>query len=198
MKASDIAKGVAWAAAGAAFMGGGVLLGRLSSLLVPPAKREREEPAGAALPSEPIANAEMRRRLDHLAAAITELQARVEEPRQAAARPDQIDLISRRVDQLEQRVEQMIAEAPVVPPVDQVLAAVEQMITARIGGLDERLTDQVHAIELLRSASSQTDALLQRLIHAVEALAAPAESQPLDSIEKAEAERAKEWDSPLG
>ena len=82
-----------------------------------------------------------------------------------------------RFEKLEHRVEELSNTAPGLPPVDQLLAAVDNLVSTRIGGLDERLADQVHAIELLREASSQTDALVQKLILAVEGLAAQAAEQ---------------------
>lgn len=151
----------AWAAAGAALLGGGLFLGFVSALLG--RRREGEAEADTSVP-DPI----LSRRVEDLATLVTGLQHRVE----AAAAPAQnLDAITQRVEQLERRVEQIVIEAPAGPSVEQVLAAVEQMVAAKIGGLDERLTDQVHAIELLRHASTQTDALLHRLIQAVENLA---------------------------
>jgi len=57
------------------------------------------------------------------------------------------------------------------PPEEALLAAVEAMVAARVGGLDERIAEQVRAIELLRDSSAETDALLERLIVAVTELA---------------------------
>jgi hypothetical protein len=203
MKASEIAKGVAWAAAGAALLGGGMIFGRLASLL--PRTREQQD-AGA--PEEPARrdriepSAEIGRRLEALAASVTELEKRMETPAPVPAKLDQIDVISQRVEKLERRVDELLAEPAQLPPIDQVLAAVEQMISTRIGGLDERLSDQVHAIELLRTASTQTDTLLQRLIQAVEALTGPA-AEPERETGKREtppstAERPRDWDYPIG
>jgi hypothetical protein len=152
----------AFAAAGAVILGGGLFLGFVSAMLGrrPEAEREADPPS---VP-DPI----LTQRVEDLATLVTGLQHRVE----AAAAPAQkLDAITQRVNQLERRVEQIVLEAPAGPSVEQVLAAVEQMVAAKIGGLDERLTDQVHAIELLRHASTQTDALLHRLIQAVESLA---------------------------
>jgi methyl-accepting chemotaxis protein len=153
---------VAWAAAGAALLGGGIFLGLLSAAF----RRPRES---SAAPAPPLPDPALTRRVEDLATAVAGLQQRLEA---AAPAAEKIVSVSQRVDQLERRIEQMIAEAPAGPSLEQVLAAVEQMVAAKIGGLDERLTDQVHAIELLRHASAQTDTLLHRLIQAVEALSA--------------------------
>jgi methyl-accepting chemotaxis protein len=148
-----------------------MFVGFVSALLA--RRRESEAPA---MPPD----AGLSRRVDELAGVVGQLRQRLE----AAARPaSQIEAISDRVEQLERRVEQIVAEMPAPPPIEQVLAAVEEMVSAKIGGLDERLTDQVHAIELLRGASAQTDALLQRLIQAVESLT---EQPEISSVLRAE------------
>ncbi len=152
----------AWAAAGAALLGGGLFLGFVSAMLG--RRREDKGEAEAAVPDPTLS-----RRVEDLATLVTGLQNRVEAP---TAPVQKLDAITLRLDELERRVEQILIETtPAMPSVEQVLAAVEQLVTAKIGGLDERLTDQVHAIELLRHASTQTDALLHRLIQAVENLA---------------------------
>ena len=155
----------AWAAAGAALLGGGIVLGFVSALR----GRRRESEARAPAPAgATIPDLALTRRVEELAALVAGLQRHVDS---ASAPVEKLDAVTERVAQLERRVEQIVTEIPSVPSIEQVLAAVEQMVTAKIGGLDERLTDQVHAIELLRHASTQTDALLQRLIQAVENLA---------------------------
>ena len=202
MKVTDILKSVVWAAAGAVFVGGGMVVGHFATLVEQQARRD--EPAPGEPPEPRVArDPDFGRRLDRLASSVASLEARVEA---VASAPDngRVEAITERVDQLERLVEQTIAQTPPLPPIDQVLGAVEQMISARIGGLDERLTDQVHAIELLRSASAQTDVLLQRLIQAVETLAhPPAGQEPAPGSRRGqgaadEAELLKEWDSPLG
>jgi hypothetical protein len=114
------------------------------------------------------------RRVEELASAIADLQKRVDlGPASAAVPPsekmgERLEAVNVRIERLEERVEQLASETP---PTDHVLAAVEHMIADRIGGLDQRLTDQVRQIELLHRASNQTDMLLQKLIDAVECLA---------------------------
>ncbi len=202
MKLTDIVKSVVWAAAWAVFVGGGMVVGHFATLAERQARRDESAPGE---PPEPRAarDPDFGRRLDRLASSVASLEARVEA---AASAPDngRVEAITERVDQLERLVEQTIAQTPPLPPIDQVLRAVEEMISARIGGLDQRLTDQVHAIELLRSASAQTDVLLQRLIQAVETLAhPPAGQEPAPGSRRGQtaadaAEVLKEWDSPLG
>lgn len=171
MKASDAFKSAAWAAAGAVLVGGGIFLGFTSALL-----RRRETSGAEPGPRDGSDSAAPDQRhlrsINELAQAVADLQKRMDaaRPPPPQALADRLETVSSRVEQLERRIEQLASETPVLA-VDQILAAVEHMVATKVGGLDERLTDQVHAIEMLRNASTQTDALLQKLIHAVEALA---------------------------
>jgi hypothetical protein len=202
MKVTDVIKSVVWAVAGAVFVGGGMVVGRFATLVEQQARAD--DPAAGKPPEPRVArDPDFGRRLDRLASSVASLEARVEAVTSAPGN-GQVEAITERVDQLERLVEQTIAQTPPLPPIDQVLGAVEQMVSARIGGLDERLTDQVHAIELLRSASAQTDVLLHRLIQAVEGLAHPLaagrETPPGSRRGQTAADEGelKEWDSPLG
>jgi len=199
MKVSDIVKSVVWAAAGAVFVGSGMVVGRFTTLVE---QSRRDDPVPAEPPEPRVArDPDFGRRLDRLASSVASLEARVEAVASAPAN-GRVEAMTERVDQLERLVEQTIAQTPSLPPIDQVLGAVEQMISARIGGLDERLTDQVHAIELLRGASAQTDILLHKLIQAVETLAqAPGGRETAPGSRRGQTaadELSKEWDSPLG
>lgn len=166
MKTSPL-RAAALAAAGAALLGGGMFLGFVSALV----KRKEWEGTGAAPAGAPDAG--YSQRVDQLAAAVVELQKRVDRGVGSVAVPapeetgEQLEAVSRRIERLEQRLEQL---AFGTPPTEDVLDAVERMIENRIGGLDKRLKDQVQQIEMLRHASTQTDVLLQRLIAAVESL----------------------------
>ena len=74
----------------------------------------------------------------------------------------------------------------------------------RVDDLVARMTLEEKISQELRSASAQTDVLLQRLIQAVETLAhPPAGQEPAPGSRRGqgaadEAELLKEWDSPLG
>ena len=184
MSTSSPLKNAALAAAGAALLGGGMFFGFVSAMV-------RRKQLGEAAPAVPIPDPLLTKRIEDLAQSVAELQKRLDSaPLPAEAASERIDAVSRRVEQLEQRLEQLVGEAPAVPPIDQILAAVEHMVAMKIAGLDERLSDQVHAIELLRNASTQTDALLQKLIQAVESLAA-------QTLEKGEGEPARPRDYPV-
>ena len=186
MSKTGALKSAALAAAGAALLGGGMFLGFVSAML-----RRREpgaEPGGGSIAGPAAPEAVSARRIDGLARSVADLERRFEtaaSPAPAAV-ADQLEAVTSRVEQLERRVEQLVTGVPAIPTVDQILTAVEQMVAAKIGGLDERLTNQVHAIEMLRNASVQTDALLHKLIHAVEALA----DQTVEQAEFPEAELA--------
>jgi hypothetical protein len=166
-----------------------MLLGFASALV---RRRERGEPEKAAAGGAGALDAVYLKRIDELASAVAGIQERLD---RAAPYPatestsEKIQAVSLRVEQLERRVDQLISEMPSVPPVDHVLAAVEHMVAAKIGALDERLTNQVQAIELLRKASSQTDALLQKLIAAVEDLSHAAEQPGRPTLQPESGER---------
>lgn|SRR5581483_10983893 len=175
MKSYSPLRSAAWAVAGATLLGGGMLLGFASALV---RRRELGEPEKAAAGGAGALDAVYLKRIDELASAVAGIQERLDRAAPYAApesTSEKIQAVSLRVEQLERRVDQLMSEMPSVPPVDHVLAAVEHMVAAKIGGLDERLTNQVQSIELLRKASSQTDALLQKLIAAVEDLSHAAE-----------------------
>jgi uncharacterized coiled-coil protein SlyX len=179
MKSDTPLKSAAWAAAGAALLGGGMLLGFVSAVVggkKPGRRRKEEEPAAGALRGAATLDPISARRIDELAGAVVELQARLDglaAPAPGAAN-QRLNAITERLEEIEKRVDQIATEGA-GPPVDQILNAVEHMVTEKIAGLDERLTDQLQAIELLRGASAQTDVLLQKLLNAVEALGSQTE-----------------------
>lgn len=166
MRTTGSLTGAAWAVAGAAILGGGVVLGFASALV----QRRETEPERVPPAAPETADG---RRADDLARAVAALERRLEAAarhRSNESRADQLEAVNLRIEQLEARMDQVFSENAAAPRLDQVLGAVEHMVAGRIDGLDQRLTDQVQAIELLRNASAQTDLLLQRLISAVEAL----------------------------
>lgn len=184
MSTSSPLKNAALAAAGAALLGGGMVVGFVSAMV---RRKQLEEPA----PAIPIPDPVVTKRIEDLAQSVAELQKRLDRVAlPAEATGERLDAVSRRVEQLEQRVHQLVSEAPALPPIDQILAAVEHMVATKVAGLDKQLSDQVHAIEMLRNASTQTDALLQKLIQAVESLAD-------HTLEKGDEEPARPRDYPV-
>lgn len=195
MKSTGVLKSAALAAAGAALFGGGMFLGLMSALmrrnLEDAAPEDRSTAPGLSPGPDPAGT----RRLDELARAVADLQKRVDAAPAPGAVAQTLDAVSLRVEQLERRVEQMAAE-PALPAIDQILGAVEQMVSQKVAGLDERLTDQLHAIELLRNASNQTDSLLQKLIQAVETLADQT-AERVQAAEEPETEPGARRDYPI-
>jgi hypothetical protein len=123
----------------------------------------------------PAPEAPHEKRIDALARAVDSFERRLETAAEDRHRPVEstarrLDALSLRVGELESRVEQLLDASAAAPRPDQVLDTVEHLVAARVDGLDQRLNDQLNAIELLRNASAQTDFLLQELISAVEAL----------------------------
>jgi len=152
---------VGWIASGVALLGGSLFAGFLSAL-VRQRRLESRDRKTISTDGPPTVG-----RIEELARAVAQLEKRLDTNGVASC----LNLVLERVEKLERCVEQLAGEMPSLPPIDQVLAAVEQMVAAKISGLDERLGDQVQAIELLRNATAQTDLLLQKLIQAVEELA---------------------------
>jgi sugar-specific transcriptional regulator TrmB len=166
MKTTGSLTGAAWAVAGAAILGGGVVLGFASALV----QRRETKPELAPPASPETAN---QRRADELARAVAALERRLEaaaKHRSDESTADRLDAVNLRIEKLEARMDQVFNESAAAPRIDQVLGVVEHMVASRVEGLDQRLDDQVEAIESLRNASTQTDVLLQRLLLAVEAL----------------------------
>lgn len=145
-----------------------MFLGFVSALV---GRKREEDAAGRASLGPGSLDPISARRIDELAGAVVEVQARLDAVAPPVAAPPRLDAVTARLAALEKRVEQIAGGAPV----DQILAAVEHMVSDKIAGLDERLTDQLQAVELLRSASVQTDALLQKLLYAVESLGSQTE-----------------------
>ena len=184
MKTAEALKTATWAVAGAALFGSGMFLGFVSAL-VQRGETDESAPEGGPAPAPfPSLGGGYSKRIDELAGAVGDLRRRVDavSPRPPGAVGDR-DSVTLRVEQLEKRVEQLAQQAPGRPQVDEILEAVEHMVAVRVAGLDERLAEQLQAIELLRNASAQTDALLQKLIQAVDALA----DQAAEAAEPAEA-----------
>jgi uncharacterized coiled-coil protein SlyX len=80
-----------------------------------------------------------------------------------------------RLGQLETR----IAETP---STQQIVGAMEQLLSKTMASLDDRLSTQAHSIEVLKTTVSQTDSLLERVLESLDSLqsyADPAEDSPL-------------------
>ena len=97
------------------------------------------------------------------------------EPEPAPPRPEpksepDLSTVHQRIERLEKRVAQCEADRAPGAIEETARAAAEDVVAAKIAGLDDRLTEQVRAIEKLQAASAKTDALLERLMDVLQAV----------------------------
>jgi len=71
---------------------------------------------------------------------------------------------------LEARLQEQSAKLAEVPTTQQIVGAMEQLISKTMNSLDERLSTQAHSIEVLRTTVSQTDSLLERVLESLDSL----------------------------
>ena len=67
-------------------------------------------------------------------------------------------------------LEEHAAKLADVPSTGQIVAAMEQLLSRTMASLDDRLTTQVHSIEVLKTTVSQTDSLLERVLESLDSL----------------------------
>lgn len=75
-----------------------------------------------------------------------------------------------RLSRVESVVETHTSRLADVPSTSQIVAAMEQLLAKTMTSLDDRLTNQAHAIELLKTTVSQTDGLLERVLESLDTL----------------------------
>jgi chromosome segregation ATPase len=75
-----------------------------------------------------------------------------------------------RLGRLEARLEDHSAKLAEVPSTEQIVAAMEQLLSKTMASLDQRLTTQAHSIEVLKTTVSQTDSLLERVLESLDSL----------------------------
>jgi len=75
-----------------------------------------------------------------------------------------------RFARVEIRLEEHAAKLADVPSTGQIVAAMEQLLSRTMASLDDRLTTQVHSIEVLKTTVSQTDSLLERVLESLDSL----------------------------
>jgi uncharacterized coiled-coil protein SlyX len=80
---------------------------------------------------------------------------------------------------LESRLEEQSAKLAEVPTTQQIVGAMEQLISRTMNSLDERLTIQAQSIEVLKTTVTQTDSLLERVLESLDSLQPYAESLDL-------------------
>jgi len=75
-----------------------------------------------------------------------------------------------RFSQVEARLDEHASKLAEVPTTAQFVGAMEQLLSKTMASLDERLTTQAQAIEVLRTTVSQTDSLLERVLESLDSL----------------------------
>jgi chromosome segregation ATPase len=93
--------------------------------------------------------------------AVSQLKARLEAQESA---------IDDRLNRLESTIEAHSAKLADVPSTSQIVAAMEQLLSRTMSSLDDRLTNQANAIEVLKITVSQTDGLLERVLESLDSL----------------------------
>jgi uncharacterized membrane-anchored protein YhcB (DUF1043 family) len=85
-----------------------------------------------------------------------------------------------RFQQVEQRVDEHQARLLEVPSSSKIVAAMQELLANAMNGLDQRLSDQVRSIEVLKTTVAQTDELLERVLESIYAL----QQTSSDGVEK--------------
>jgi uncharacterized coiled-coil protein SlyX len=75
-----------------------------------------------------------------------------------------------RFGRVDARLEEHAAKLADIPSTSQIVSAMEQLLSKTMASLDERLTTQAHAIEVLKTTVSQTDGLLERVLESLDSL----------------------------
>jgi hypothetical protein len=86
-----------------------------------------------------------------------------------------------RFGHLESRLDEQANKLTEMPTTQQIVGAMEQLISRTMSSLDERLTTQAHSIEVLQTTVSQTDGLLERVLESLDSMQSYSES--LDLVE---------------
>jgi chromosome segregation ATPase len=76
----------------------------------------------------------------------------------------------KRFTQIETKLEEHSTKLSEIPSTAQIVAAMEQLLAKTMTSLDDRLTTQAHAIEVLKTTVSQTDSLLERVLESLDSL----------------------------
>lgn len=125
------------------------------------AGRRREDFAPAATPGPtPVRGSENWNR------AIADLDRRV--AAQEAANIERFAAVEAKIDEQATRLSDL-------PSTQQIVGAMEQLIAKTMTSLDDRLTNQAHSIEVLKTTVSQTDSLLERVLESLDSLQTYAE-----------------------
>ena len=75
-----------------------------------------------------------------------------------------------RFQQVDERLDEQAAKLAEMPSTGQIIGAMEQILARSMASLDERMANQAHSIEVLRTTVSQTDTLLERVLESLDSL----------------------------
>jgi chromosome segregation ATPase len=75
-----------------------------------------------------------------------------------------------RLAQIEARLDEHASKLAELPSTQQIVGAMEQLLSRTMSSLDDRLTSQAASIEILRTAVTQTDSLLERVLESLDSL----------------------------
>ena len=87
--------------------------------------------------------------------------------------------VAHRFERVELRLDEQSAKLAEVPSTSQIIGAMEQILARSMASLDERLANQAHSIEILRSTVSQTDSLLEKVLESLDSLQTYPESSEM-------------------
>jgi uncharacterized coiled-coil protein SlyX len=77
---------------------------------------------------------------------------------------------AQRFTQIEARLDDHAAKLSEIPSTNQIVTAMEGLLSKTMASLDERLNTQAQSIEVLKTTVSQTDSLLERVLESLDAL----------------------------
>ncbi len=86
-----------------------------------------------------------------------------------------------RFAQVETKLEEHSAKLADLPSTNQIVSAMEQLLSRTMATLDDRLATQAHSIDVLRTTVSQTDSLLERVLESLDSL--QSQTEPADFAE---------------
>ncbi len=75
-----------------------------------------------------------------------------------------------RISALETHVKEHEAKLKELPTLAQVVSTMEEMLSSTMSGLDQKLSDQVKSIEVLKTTVAQSDELMERVLDSIYSL----------------------------
>jgi hypothetical protein len=77
---------------------------------------------------------------------------------------------AQKFEQIGVRLEEHSVKLAEMPSTAQIVGAMEQLLSRTMASLDERLTNQAHSIDVLKTTVGQTDSLLERVLESLDSL----------------------------